>query len=595
MSAIRLRSTTRGAGCFEELVMRSALAFFLLALACAPAESADGPCARPALRGSFVQPALGDRWTLKQWQNEFEYMRRGGLDEMLIQWTADSKENTTIFPSTLAGYKQNTQHDVVERALNTADASGARVYLGLQINDDWWTNYIGDGPWLKNEAKIATALADDLWKRYRRHPSLAGWYLPFEVDNVETSSPQWDNLVAFYRTVGHHLHTLTPGKPVAISPFYNTQEGPTSSQWQTMWEYVLKRSPIDVLALQDGVGAGHATKAALPEWFSAVRNAIHNARPSMQLWADTETFHHDDATMPIHSMVNDMCAVQSYVSNYLSFSFNHYLSPQQANPLYYQTYMDYLATGKVEAAPPTTPANVRGVAVDSASISLSWAASTDNMGVVGYKVRRDGAHVAARYSTDTAYVDSGLNAGTTYSYQVKAFDAAGNGSEWSAPINASTPPPQLYPANLSLGKPYTASMPADPTYPDSAGVELTDGVLDSTTYADPAWQGRATTKAYTFTIDLGGLQVIREVRSHWLQDMPSGILLPQRISYSVSSDNMNFVAVGTVAKPMPIESNRAWWYTLTDLANVNGRYVQIRVSPGSNAGWTFIDEIEVRQ
>ena len=46
--------------------------------------------------------------------------------------------------------------------------------------------------------------------------------------------------------------------------------------------------------------------------------------------------------------MNDMCAVEPYVSSYLSFSFNHYMSPQQVNPLYYQTYLDYLATGKVE-------------------------------------------------------------------------------------------------------------------------------------------------------------------------------------------------------------------------------------------------------
>ena len=239
-------------------------------------------CSRPTLRGSFLQPALGDRWTWKQWRNELQYMRSSGLDQMFIQWAADSKERTTIYPSTLAGYTQNTGHDVVERALSAGDASGSQVYLGLQINDDWWTNYINDGPWLKNEATIANALADDLWTRYRQHPSLTGWYLPFEVDNLESSSPQWDNLVTFYRVVGHHLHKLTPGKPVVISPFFSAHSGMTSAQWQTMWEYILKRSPIDILALQDGVGAGNATHAQLPEWFGAVANAIHSSRPAVQ-------------------------------------------------------------------------------------------------------------------------------------------------------------------------------------------------------------------------------------------------------------------------------------------------------------------------
>jgi len=567
----------------------------ILVFCCYPVAGAKSQCARPALRGSFLQPALGDSWTLEQWRDEFQYMRDALLDQMLIQWTADSKEKTTVFPSTLAGYTQNTQHDVVERALQTADACGAQVYLGLQVNDDWWTNYIDDASWLQNEATTANALADDIWQRYQYHPSFAGWYLPFEVDNVETSSPQWDNLVAFYRTVGNHLHKLAPGKPVVISPFYNTGEGLTPSQWQTMWEYVLQRSPIDILVLQDGVGAGHATKSQLPEWFSAVGNAIEHSRPIMQFWADTETYTQGYATMPIHSIVNDMRAVQPYVTNYVSFSFNHYLSPQQVNPLYYETYMDYLATGKVESVPPTPPADLTAVAVDSATIDLTWAGSTDNVGVVGYKVLRNGRHVATLYSTDTSYADSGLDAGMPYAYQVRAFDAAGNNSSWSNVASASTPPPHLYPTDIALGKPYTASMPADPGYPDTGGVELTDGILGSTNYADPAWQGRATTQAYTFTIDLGSVQVIREIRSHWLQDEQPGILFPQKITYSVSADNVTFVAVGTVKKPLPVAGPRLWWFTLTDLNSVSGRYVQVRVIPGSNAEWTFIDEIEVRQ
>ncbi len=552
-------------------------------------------CSAPSIRGSFLQPALGDAWTLKQWRNEFQYMRNARLDQMVIQWTADSREKTTIYPSGIAGYTQNTKHDVVKRALDTADASGAQVYLGLQINDDWWTNYILDKPWLDNEAKVANALADDLWKRYGSHESLTGWYLGFEVDNVETTPAQWDNLVAFYRTVGHHLHKLTPGKPVMIAPFFNPIAGFSPSEWQTMWEYVLKRSPIDVLALQDGVGAGHATKAQLPEWFSAVQDAIQNSRPRMQFWADTETFISDYEPRSIRSIVNDMCAVEPYVSIYLSFSFNHYMSPQQVNPLYYETYLDYLATGKVERVPPTPPADLTSVALDSQSIRLRWVASTDNVGVVGYDIFRAGRHVGSQRNGTTAFLDGQLEPGTTYTYQVRAFDAAGNLSAMSNTATATTPEPHLYPNNIALYRPYTATMPANPSYPDTGGVELTDGILGSTNFEDPAWQGRATTKVYSFTIDLGAVQVIKEIRSNWLQDEPPSIFLPQSVTCLVSDDNVHFTAVGTVKRPSLGDDTQSWWYTLTNLNSISGRYVEVQVKPGWNAGWTFIDEIEVRQ
>jgi len=568
-------------------------ALAITVLFCLSAVAQD--CSGPALRGSFLQPALGDAWTLKQWHDEFHYMRDARLDQMVLQWTADSKEKTAIYPIGVAGYTQNTKHDVVERALTAADASGAQVYLGLQINDDWWTNYLSDKAWLKNEAKVANVLADDLWKRYNQHASLTGWYLGFEVDNVESTQAEWTNLVAFYRTVGNHLHKLTPGKPIVISPFFSTTADLSPAQWQTMWEYALKRSPIDVLALQDGVGVGHASNAQLPEWFSAVQNAIQNSRPRMQFWANAETFTLDSEPRPIRSIVNDMCAVQPYVSSYLSFSFNHYLSPQQVNPLYYRTYLSYLATGKVEHVRPTTPADLTSVALDSHTIRLTWIASTDNVGVVGYNILRDGRRVASLRDGTTTFLDSQLNPGTTYTYQVRAFDAAGNLSVLSAATTVTTPEPHLYPTNIALDKPYTAAMPANPSYPDTAGVELTDGILGSTSFADPAWQGRATTKVYTFTIDLGAVQVIKEVRSHWLQDKPSAILLPKQVSCLVSDDNVNFSAVGAVSKPSPGDGTSSLWYTLTDLTGINGRYVQLQVKPGSNAGWTFIDEIEVRQ
>ena len=564
-----------------------------IVLACLSVVGQD--CPRPALRGSFLQPALGDAWTLKQWRDEFHYMRKAGLDRMVLQWTADSKEKTTIYPSGLAGYTQTTEHDVVDRALDAADASGAQVYLGLQINDDWWTIYLMDKSWLDNEAGLANVLADDLWKRYSHHRSFTGWYLGFEVDNTATASAEWDNLVAFYRTVGDRLHKLAPRKPIVIAPFFTTTAGLSPSQWQTMWEYILKRSPVDILALQDGVGVAHATTKDLPTWFSAVGNAIQNSRPQMRFWANTETFNLDSEPQGIHSIVADMRAVQPYVSSYLSFSFNHYLSPQQVNPLYYQTYLDYLASGIVESVHPTRPAGLGSQAIDSTRVRLSWTASTDNVGVAGYRVRRNGKRVITLYDAVTTYVDSGLDSSTTYTYELRAFDAAGNESALSNHTAATTPEPHLYPTNISLDKPYTSAMRADVSYPDTGGVELTDGILASIDYADPAWQGRATTNVYSFTIDLGATQVIKEIRSHWLQDEPSGIFLPKQLTCLVSDDNVNFTVAGAVNRPSPGDENLSRWYTLTDLTGVNGRYVRVLVKPGWNAGWTFLDEIEVRQ
>src|SRR5437773_5694156 len=76
---------------------------------------------------------------------------------------------------------------------------------------------------------------------------------------------------------------------------------------------------------------------------------------------------------------------------------------------------------------PSSPTNLAATAVSSSQIDLSWSPATDNVGVTGYRVYRDGTLVSS--STGTSVSITGLSAGTTYSFTVAAVDAAGNASE----------------------------------------------------------------------------------------------------------------------------------------------------------------------
>jgi hypothetical protein len=59
---------------------------------------------------------------------------------------------------------------------------------------------------------------------------------------------------------------------------------------------------------------------------------------------------------------------------------------------------------------------------------VTWTASTDDVGVAGYRVYRNGSAtpVATLAPGTTVFTDAGLLAGTAYTYAVTAFDAAGN-------------------------------------------------------------------------------------------------------------------------------------------------------------------------
>ncbi|MEU4482341.1 DUF4434 domain-containing protein [Micromonospora sp. NPDC023966] len=583
----------------------------------AHAASGRGQCASsaPSFSGSFIQPDLVDRWTDAQLRAEMEMLARACIKEQVIQWTADTGTSpaTRIYPSS---EPQSTKTDVVGRILAAAQRQGIKVFLGLQTNNQWWNRYANDEAWLDAEAAYANKLADDLWQKYGStyRDTIAGWYLSFEVDNWNfPSTVTWDRMASFYQTVGTHLNQLTTGMPVVISPFYNSSGGLSADGWSQMWRQILSASDIDVIAMQDGVGAGHATTEQLPEWFAATKQAIQDVSPTTQLWADTETFIPSSTgfiSMPTAHVVSDMHAVRPYVNRYWSFSYDHYYSPVVVNPAYDKTYRAYLKTGAVESEAPTTPAGFTAIASDPQAVTLRWQASTDRIGVTRYLIYRNGTLVRQLASLDRSscgksegciehqlqepvtYVDSQLNPGETYEYTVVAEDAAGNRSAPTAPASATTAAAPPTPVNLSRGAGYSCSLPADQGYPDP-GAKLTDGQLGTVAYIDPAWTGRLTSSPFTCTLDLGRVTTVNEVTSRWLQDPGTGIVLPKNVDVAVSTDGQNFTALGSMAAPSLGDARAVATFRLINLTT-GTRFVRLSVNP-TGAGWSFTDEVEVRQ
>jgi len=111
-------------------------------------------------------------------------------------------------------------------------------------------------------------------------------------------------------------------------------------------------------------------------------------------------------------------------------------------------------TVPAEAAPadtvsPSAPANLSATAPDSSEVNLAWNASTDNVGVAGYKIYRDGSYLAQTANV-TNYTNTGVTAGRTYSYAVSAFDSAGNESAKSAEVSINVPLSLLSVLNYSV-------------------------------------------------------------------------------------------------------------------------------------------------
>ncbi len=107
----------------------------------------------------------------------------------------------------------------------------------------------------------------------------------------------------------------------------------------------------------------------------------------------------------------------------------------------------------LDTTAPSVPADLAATAVSSTQIDLTWSSSTDNVGVTGYRIFRDGTPVAT--SVSTSFSDAGLMPDTTYSYQVSAFDAAGNESAPCPAVSATT---QLTYTPIVYGQTVTATI-----------------------------------------------------------------------------------------------------------------------------------------
>jgi len=111
------------------------------------------------------------------------------------------------------------------------------------------------------------------------------------------------------------------------------------------------------------------------------------------------------------------------------------VAPSGSTSAYY-LWMTYFAISNPDTTPPSVPTGLTATAISSSQIDLSWNASTDNIGVVGYKVYRNGTYLKSVTTTSTS--DTGLNANTQYCYTISAYDAAGNESGQSNQSCATT-------------------------------------------------------------------------------------------------------------------------------------------------------------
>jgi chitodextrinase len=149
--------------------------------------------------------------------------------------------------------------------------------------------------------------------------------------------------------------------------------------------------------------------------------------------------------------------------------------------------------GGSDTQPPTTPGNLNVTGTTASSASLSWSASTDNVGVTGYDVFRNGTRVTT--ASGTSFTDTGLAPSTQFSYTVRARDAAGNLSQPSNSVTATTAA-----SGGGTGAGCSASLRLDSQW--NTGFNATVTVTNTGTRATTGWTVRWTWPANQSVVNM---------------------------------------------------------------------------------------------
>ena len=231
-----------------------------------------------------------------------------------------------------------------------------------------------------------------------------------------------------------------------------------------------------------------------------------------------------------------------------------------------------------DTEPPTTPTLLTATNVQANRVTLSWGASTDNVGVTAYDIYRNSAKIDDVNSSTTTYQDSTVSANTTYSYFVRARDAAGNQSQRSRTINVTTPPNS---SGLTFIPTDDATIRADKpdrTYGNTSQIEIdADAIKNALLRFNVTGVGTSTVTSATlrlYAVDsssFGGQFVeITTINGNWNEDTVTWNNAPAGDGISLGS--LGAVEVGQ-------------WYELdiTPLVSGNG-LVSIRISSVSSNG-----------
>jgi len=218
------------------------------------------------------------------------------------------------------------------------------------------------------------------------------------------------------------LHTLDPGKLTVM--VMDANSGNATLSQIPLWLGAADYIGLDPYPCYQGKPCDYA-------WIDQVITAADQA--GLPYWGVAQAFNDSTWRWPTPDEESHMLSqwAASKESGYMTFAWTWAGNNLASQPALLDVFKQFndgssSGSGSADTTPPSTPTGLSEVSSNTTSVSLSWNASTDDVGVGGYGVYREGALVSS--TSGTSYTVGGLACGTSYTFSVDAYDAAGNRS-----------------------------------------------------------------------------------------------------------------------------------------------------------------------
>lgn len=271
-----------------------------------------------------------------------------------------------------------------------------------------WAEFRNDGTghWRHAETRLGTSSPQDRTSPFCTSYNWVGCNRPTDVDQSDVAQGQ----------VGRFTFILTaPATPgTYVEKYKPVREGITWFGPEITWTITVTASLGSLSGTVTNAATGSAVAGATVS-LSGVGSTTTNSSGVYTFTNVTAGSYPISATATSFNAANDTVTITAGQATTKNFS----LTPS-------------------DTVIPSTPTGLLATATGPTTVSLTWNASTDNVGVTGYDVRRNGAVIGS--TPATSYTDSGASPLTTYTYEVRAKDAVPNYSGWSNAAEVTTPP-----------------------------------------------------------------------------------------------------------------------------------------------------------